>query len=83
MDTEPAFVGPEDQRESELIAQEYEEEAAMVGDPNDTNALATRMRKVEERLATIEDYLGRPPSNDTLEARLEQLGSGDGRDTSR
>jgi oligoendopeptidase F len=69
-------VGLEDQAESELIAQEYEEEAALGGAANDVDDLAIRLRKIEERLATIEDYLGRPSSKDTLEARLEQLESG-------
>jgi hypothetical protein len=66
-------VGPVDQAESELIAQEYEEEAAMDGGPTDVEDLVIRIRKIEERLASIEDYLGGPPSKETLETRLEQL----------
>jgi hypothetical protein len=66
---------PEDQAESELIAQEYEEEASMAGGPVDVEELVVRVRKIEERLATIEDYLGTPPSTTSLEERLRQLES--------
>ena len=68
-------MGAQDETESERIAQEYEEEAAMTSGTTDLEALATRIRVIEERLATVEDYLGRPTSNDTLEERLEQLES--------
>jgi hypothetical protein len=67
----------ENQAESEFIAQEYEEEAAMSGGPSDPQELVIRIRKVEERLAAIEDYLGGPPSKETLEERLEKLESSD------
>jgi hypothetical protein len=65
------------QAESELIAQEYEEEAAMSGGPTDPRELVIRVRKLEERLAAIEDYLGGPPSKETLEDRLEKLETSD------
>jgi hypothetical protein len=60
---------------AEAIAEAYEEEAAMAGPPDDLHSLAVRLNKIEERLATIEDYLGTPPSGSgTLEERLGQLG---------
>ncbi len=62
-----------DASESELIAEEYEAEAAMSGGPADPGELVVRIRKIEERLAGIEDYLGGPPSTETLEDRLEKL----------
>jgi hypothetical protein len=63
----------DDRAESELIAREYEEEASMPGGPVDAEELIVRIRIIEERLASIEDYLGTPPSTETLEERLEQL----------
>jgi hypothetical protein len=65
-------VAPEDQ--AEAIAGAYEEEAALTSGPDDLGSLAVRIRKIEERLATIEDYLGTPPSKaGTLEERIEGL----------
>jgi hypothetical protein len=71
---EPAseLFGAEDQ--AEAIAVAYEEEAAMSSGPNDLPSLTVRIRKIEERLATIEDYLGTPPSKaGKLEERIESL----------
>jgi hypothetical protein len=63
--------------EAEAIAGAYEEEAALSSPPNDLHALSVRLNKIEERLATIEDYLGTPPSHSgTLEERLSRLGGG-------
>jgi hypothetical protein len=63
-------------REAEVVAEEYEEEAALP-DPDDVKSLVVRVRKIEERLATIEEYLGRPPASaGTLEERLEDSGPG-------
>ena len=60
--------------EDEAIAAAYEEEAALSGGPDDLPALVVRIRKIEERLATIEDYLGTPPSKSgSLEDRIEGL----------
>jgi hypothetical protein len=54
----------ESEREAELIAEEYEEEATLPG-PDDVKSLVVRVRKLEERMATLEEYLGeqttRPP----------------------
>ncbi len=72
---DPTASEPEEQ--SELIARQYEEEAAMSGGPADPQELVIRIRKIEERLAAIEDYLGGPPSKETLEDRLEKLESSD------
>jgi hypothetical protein len=74
---EAEVSAPGNQGESELIAQEYEEEAAMSGGPADPQELVIRIRKIEERLAAIEDYLGGPPSKETLEDRLEKLETSD------
>jgi hypothetical protein len=74
-ESEAASASSVDQAESERIAQEYEEEAAMAGSTTDVGELVIRIRKIEERLASVEDYLGGPPSKETLEARLEQLES--------
>jgi hypothetical protein len=63
-------------QEAEGIAEEYEEDAALPG-PDDVKNLVVRVRRIEERLATIEEYLGTPPVNaGTLEERLEDSGSG-------
>jgi hypothetical protein len=43
-------------REAERIAEEYEEEAALPGP--DAKDLVVRIRKLEERMATLEEYLG-------------------------
>jgi hypothetical protein len=60
--------------DDEAIAEAYEEEAALSGGPDDLPALVVRIRKIEERLATIEDYLGTPPSKSgSLEDRIEGL----------
>jgi hypothetical protein len=62
-------------READAIAEEYEEEATLPG-PDDVRSLIVRVRRIEERLATIENYLGTPPVDaGTLEERLEQPGS--------
>ncbi len=81
---DPTPTGPEaelsareNQAENELIAEKYEEEAAMPGGPADPEELVIRIRKIEERLAAIEDYLGGPPSKETLEDRLEKLEASD------
>jgi hypothetical protein len=58
-------------READLIAEEYEEDAALPG-PDDVRNLIVRVRIIEERLATIEEYLGKPSvAAGTLEERLE------------
>jgi hypothetical protein len=68
----PESGGAED--ESESIAEAYEEEAALSAGPADVDDLVVRVRKLEERLATVEDYLGTPPTRDkTIEERLEAL----------
>jgi hypothetical protein len=60
--------------DAEAIAEAYEEEAALTNGPDDLPSLAVRVRKIEERLATIEDYLGTPPSKaGSLEERIEGL----------
>jgi hypothetical protein len=60
--------------EAEAIAEAYEEEAALTSGPDDFPSLVVRVRKIEERLATIEDYLGTPPAKaGTLEERIEGL----------
>jgi hypothetical protein len=65
-------------RQAEAIAEEYEEDAALPG-PDDVNDLVVRVRRIEERLATIEEYLGTPPAGaGTLEERLEDSGGGVG-----
>jgi hypothetical protein len=65
-------------RQAEAIAEEYEEEAALPGS-DDVKDLVVRVRRIEERLATIEEYLGTPPVEaGTLEERLEDSGSGVG-----
>ena len=47
--------------------------------PDDVKDLVVRVRKIEERLATIEEYLGRPSAEaGTLEERLRGSGSGPG-----
>ena len=72
IEPEAELVGDEDQVEA--IAEAYEEEAAMSSGPVDLSSLAVRIRKIEERLATIEDYLGTPPSKaGNLEKRIEGL----------
>jgi hypothetical protein len=49
---------------------------ALTWGPDDVKSLVVRVRKVEERLATIEEYLGKPPvTAGTLEERLEDSGS--------
>jgi hypothetical protein len=76
---ETAPVDPEEERadredQAEAIAEAYEEEAAMTGGPDDLASLLVRIRKIEERLATIEDYLGTPPPHTgSLEGRIEEL----------
>ena len=61
-------------REANAIAEEYEEDAALP-DPDDLKGLGVRVRRIEERLATIEEYLGKPPVEaGTLEQRLEDSG---------
>jgi hypothetical protein len=61
----------ESMRKAEVIAEEYEEDAALPG-PDDVKDLVVRVRKIEERLATIEEYLGKPSAAaGTLEERLE------------
>jgi len=60
VDPHAKLVDPGDQ--AEAIAEAYEEEAAMTSGPDDLASLSVRIRKIEERLATIEDYL-------TLEAQ--------------
>jgi hypothetical protein len=61
-------------READAIAEEYEEDALLSG-PDDMESLIVRVRRIEERLATIEEYLGTPPSAaGTLEERLEHPG---------
>ena len=58
-------------RNAEIIAEEYEEDASLPG-PDEVKDLVVRVRKIEERLATIEEYLGKPPAAaGTLEERLE------------
>ncbi len=55
---------------AEEIAEEYEEDATLPG-PEEAKSLLVRIRKIEERLATIEQYLGSPPPEaGTLEERL-------------
>jgi hypothetical protein len=72
IEPEALLIGPEDQ--DEAIAEAYEEEAAMSGGPDSVESLAVRVRTLEERLATIEDYLGTPPSGErSLEGRIEKL----------
>jgi hypothetical protein len=62
-------------REAEVIAEEYEEDAALP-DRDDAKSLEVRIRRIEERLATIEEYLGKPPVEaGTLEERLEDSGN--------
>jgi hypothetical protein len=76
VDPEAELVGPQDQ--AEAIAEAYEEEAAMTSGPDDLASLSVKIRKIEERLATIEDYLGTPPSNArSLEGRIEELEADD------
>jgi archaellum component FlaC len=73
-DVTPAESDSEAEARSESIAEAYEEEAAMSRGPVDLDDLAVRVRKIEERLATIEDYLGTPPSKaGTIEDRIEGL----------
>jgi hypothetical protein len=63
-------------READAIAQEYEEEATLPG-PDDVKNLIVRVRRIEERLATIEEYLGKPSASaGTLEERLEDAEDG-------
>jgi hypothetical protein len=58
-------------RNAEIIAEEYEEDASLPGQ-DEVKDLVVRVRKIEERLATIEEYLGKPPAvAGTLEERLE------------
>jgi hypothetical protein len=72
IEPEAELFGAEDQ--AEAIAEAYEEEAAMTSGPDDLHSLVVRIRKIEERLATIEDYLGTPPSKSgNLEERIEGL----------
>jgi hypothetical protein len=72
VDPQAKLVDPGDQ--AEAIAEAYEEEAAMTSGPDDLASLSVRIRKIEERLATIEDYLGTPPSYArSLEGRIEEL----------
>jgi hypothetical protein len=72
IEPEAELSGAEDQ--AEAIAEAYEEEAAMTSGPNDLPSLVVKIRKIEERLATIEDYLGTPPSKaGSLEERIEGL----------
>jgi hypothetical protein len=72
IEPEGELIGAEEK--AEAIARAYEEEAAMTSGPNDLPSLAVRVRKIEERLATIEDYLGTPPSKaGSLEERIEGL----------
>lgn len=47
----------ESARNVERIAEEYEEDAALPG-PEDPQSLLVRVRKLEERMATLEEYLG-------------------------
>jgi hypothetical protein len=73
-DVTPAKPDIGAEAQSESIAEAYEEEAAMSQGPVDLDDLAVRVRKIEERLATIEDYLGTPPSKSgTIEDRIEGL----------
>jgi hypothetical protein len=63
-------------RQAEVIAEEYEEDASLPG-PDDVKSLIVRVRRIEERLATIEEYLGTPSAEaGTLEERLEDAESG-------
>ena len=63
-------------REAEAIAEEYEEDATLPG-PDDVKDLVVRVRRIEERLATIEEYLGTPSAEaGTLEERLRGSGRG-------
>lgn len=69
---EPPLGSGEDR--AEAIAEAYEEDAALTSGPDDLRSLAVRVRKIEEHLATIEDYLGTPPSKGgSLEDRIEGL----------
>jgi len=62
----------ESMRQAEIIAEEYEEDAALPG-PDEVKDLVVRVRKIEERLATIEEYLGNPSAAaGTLEERLKK-----------
>ena len=41
--------------------------------PDDVTSLAVKIRKIEARLATIEEYLGTPANAGNLEKRLAAL----------
>jgi hypothetical protein len=73
-DVTPAKPNSDAAAQSEAIAEAYEEEAALSRGPVDLDDLGVRVRKIEERLATIEDYLGTPPSKSgTIEDRIDGL----------
>jgi hypothetical protein len=66
------LLGTDDEAES--IAEKYEEDAALTRGAADVDDLVVRVRKIEERLASIEDYLGTPPPKaESIEQRLEEL----------